>query len=209
MVTPSKLRGILNEVKTAIRKTNPDYELVIDRLHLYYDIQLVTFGIHKDKNLIIQFPVFVQPYTQQPLILYQLEAVPIPIIEQNTQVQSYTHLQVIKPYIALNLETSISIRQQELRTCKRIGYEFYCKELFIVKHNSRYSCESSVIYFNLDTETIKENCKFKFYYNKTVITPTVLDGRNEIILANWPNDKHIMCNINNDIPVKMFCVIVV
>ena len=59
-----------------------------------------------------------------------------------------------------------------------------------------------MIYFNLDADTIKENCKFKFYY-KTDITPTVLDGGNEIILANWPNDKHIMCNINNYIPVKI------
>ena len=60
-----------------------------------------------------------------------------------------------------------------------------------------------MIYFNLDPETIRENCKFKFYHNKTDITPTVLDGGNEIILANWPNDKHIICNINNDISVKI------
>ena len=40
-------------------------------------------------------------------------------------------------------------------------------------------------------------------YNKTDVTPTVLDGGDEIILANWPNDKHIICNINNDIPVKI------
>ena len=33
--------------------------------------------------------------------------------------------------------------------------------------------------------------------------PTVLDGGNEIILANWPNDKHIICKINNDIPVRI------
>ena len=89
-MTPSKLREILNEVKTAIWTTNLDYDLVTDRFHLYYDMQLATFGIDKDKNLIIQFPVFVQPYTQQPLILYQLETVPVPIIDQNTQVQSYT-----------------------------------------------------------------------------------------------------------------------
>ena len=25
----------------------------------------------------------------------------------------------------------------------------------------------------------------------------------KIILANWPNDKHILCNINNDIPVRI------
>ena len=38
LITPSKLREILNDVKTAIMKTNPDYDLVIDRLHLYYDM---------------------------------------------------------------------------------------------------------------------------------------------------------------------------
>ena len=57
-------------------------------------MQLVTFGINEDKNLIIQFQVFIQPYTQQPLILYQLETVPVPFVDQNTQAQSYTHLQV-------------------------------------------------------------------------------------------------------------------
>ena len=101
-------------------------------------MQLVTFHFNKDKNLIVQFPVFIQLYTQQPLILYQTETVPVPII-QNTQAQPYTHLQVNKPYIALNSENSISIRQQEVRTCKRTGYEFYCEELFVVKHKSKYS----------------------------------------------------------------------
>ena len=110
LITPSKSRGILNDIKTAIRKTNPDCDLVIDRLHLYYDMQLVIFGIDEDNNLIVQFPVFIQPYTQQPLILYQIETVPVPIIDQNTQAQSYIHLQVNKPYIALNSETYISIR---------------------------------------------------------------------------------------------------
>ena len=137
-----------------------------------------------------------------PLILYQLQTVPVPIIDLNTQMQSYTHLQVNKPYIALNSEPYISIRQQEVKTCKRIGHEFYCEELLIVKHKSRYSCESA-IYFNLYPENIKGNCKLKFYYNKTDITPTVLDRGNEIKLANWPNDKHIICNINNEIPVKI------
>ena len=178
LITPSKLREILNEVKLAIRKTNPDYDLVIDRFHFYYDMKLVTFGIDKERNLIIQFPVFIQPYTQQLLILYQTETLPVLITDQNTQAHSYTHLQINKPYIALNSETYIPIRQQELRTCKRIGYEFYYEELFVGKHKSKYSCKSA-IYFNLNPETINENCRFKFYYSKTDITLTVLDGGNE------------------------------
>ena len=165
-------------------------------------MQLVTFGIDMDVNLIIQFSVFIQAYTQKSLILYQLETAPVPILDKNTEAQLYTNLQVKKPYIALNSETYISLRQQELRSCKRIGHEFYCEELCVVKHKSSYSCENA-IYFNLTTDIIRNNCDFDFYFNKTDITPTVLDRGDEIILANWPNDKHIICNVNNNIPVKI------
>ena len=84
-------------------------DLVIGRQHLYYDMQLVTFGIDRDKNL-IQFLVFIQPYTQKSLMLYQLETVPVPILDLNDRPHSYMHLQVKKPYIALNSETYISLR---------------------------------------------------------------------------------------------------
>ena len=186
LITPLTLQEILDEVTTAVWKTNPDYDIVIKRLCLYYDMKLITFGTDKDKNLIVQFPVFIQPYMQQLLILYQLETVLVPIIDQNTQADSFTHIQIDRPYIDLNSETCITIRQQELRTCKRIGYEFYCEDLFMVKHKSKYSCES-ITYFDLDPEIIKDNCKFTFYYNKTDITSTVLDGGNKNILATWPN----------------------
>ena len=72
----------------------------------------------------------------------------------------------------------------------------------MVKHKSKYSHKSD-IYFKPNSETIKENFKFEFYYNKTDITPKVLDGGNEIIWANWPNNKHTICNINNHILIKI------
>ena len=109
LITPYKLQEIINLVKETLIKSNPDYDIVIKRLHLYYDIKLVTFGIDQERNLIMQFPIFVQPYMQQPLILYQLETVPVPIIDQNPNAQSYTELRIKKPYIALNSETYINI----------------------------------------------------------------------------------------------------
>ena len=142
-------------------------------------MQLVTFGIDKEMNLVIQFPVFIQPYIQKPLILYQLETIPVPILNTNTEAQSYTHLHVNKHCIAINTGTYITLTQQELRSCKKIGNEFYCKEFFIVKHKSSYSCESA-IYFNLTTDIIRKNCSFDFYFNMTDVTPTVLDGGDEL-----------------------------
>ena len=133
LLPPLKLNEILGKVKKAIQITNQDYDIVIKRLNLYYDMELVTFGIDENRNLIIQFPVSVQPYTQQQLRLYQIETVPVPIVDQNKHVHSYTHLQIDRPYIALNSKTYISLRQQELSMCKKSDYEFYCKEIFIVK----------------------------------------------------------------------------
>ena len=57
--------------------------MVLSHLYLYYDMKLVTFGIDEKGNLTIQFPVFVQPYTQNQLILYQIETAPVLIIDQN------------------------------------------------------------------------------------------------------------------------------
>ena len=83
LITPKKLQEILTEVKRSLHLANPDYTLVLDRLHLYYDMQLVTFGVDKDMNLIIQLLVFIQPYTQKPLILYRQETVPVPILPKH------------------------------------------------------------------------------------------------------------------------------
>ena len=85
LITPKKPQEILTEVERSLYITNPDYTLVLDRLHIYYDMQLVTFGIDSNMNLVIQFPIFIQPYPQKPLILYQLETVPVPILDQNTK----------------------------------------------------------------------------------------------------------------------------
>ena len=165
LVTPLKLQEILDSLKEALIKTNPEHDIVIKRVHLYYNMKLVTFGIDRKRNLIIQFPIFVQPYTKQLSILHQLETVPIPIIDKNAKANSYTELQIKKPYIALNSEMYINIQQQELATCKRIGYKFYCDELFVVRDKLLHSCESA-IYFDLNKDTIKRDCDFIFTSTK-------------------------------------------
>ena len=117
----------------------------------------------------------------------------VPVLDTNYQAQSYTQLKINNPYIVLDEETYI---------CKRIGYEYFCEELFVVKSKNRYSCVSA-IYFNLESEIIKESCEFKFYFNKTDVKPAVLDGGYQIIFANRPSYKRIICAHNNNIPIDI------
>ena len=164
-------------------------------------MKLVTFGIDYKKNLIIQFPVFVQPHMQSKLTLYQVETVPVATLGSSNTVLSYTQLKIEKTYIALNDETYITICPQELSNCQKISYEYFCEELFVVKSKHKYSCASAV-YFNSNHD-IKENCDFYYYHNKTNITPSILDGGKQIILANGPNYKRIICTYNSNIPVNI------
>ena len=91
---------------------------------------------------------------------------------------------------------------EEFRTCKKIGYEYYCEELFVVKSKAKYSC-TSALYFQLDRQMIKENCIFNYYYNKTDVKPSILDGGYEIVLANWPSFIAIVCSTHNNIPIEI------
>ena len=76
------------------------------------------------------------------------------------------------------------------------------KELFVVKSKSKYSC-ASALYFQLDKQTIKDNCVFDYNYNKTDMKPSILDGGYEIVLANWPSFKRIVCSMHNNIPIEI------
>ena len=77
----------------------------------------------------------------------------------------------------------------------------YCEEQFVVRHKTKHSCES-MIYFDLGTD-IRENCDFQYYFNNTDVKPSVLDGGHEIILANWPNTKYVICSDNHNFPIKI------
>ena len=89
-----------------------------------------------------------------------------------------------------------------MEACEKIGYEFYCEELFVVKHRSQHNCESA-IYFDSNAEIIMKNCDFQYFYNKTDVKPDILDGGNEMILANWPKSKYVICKENHDYPIKI------
>ena len=45
----------------------------------------ISSGYVSDFNLLLQFPVFIEPYTQKSLILYHLETVPVSITYTNTE----------------------------------------------------------------------------------------------------------------------------
>ena len=60
-----------------------------------------------------------------------------------------------------------------------------------------------MLYFQLEKQTIIDNCIFNYYYDKTDVKPSILDGGHEIVLANWPSFKRILCSTHKNVPIEI------
>ena len=189
---PTTLVEISQRAIAMIKSKNPDYVLALPHITDYYDMRLVTFGLDDQERLVVCFPIFIKDFKKEPMTLYQLETVKVPINDENREADSYTEITVTKPYLASNRDYYIQLVLPELVMCKKIRRTHYCEELFLVKHKTKHSCESAIFY-NLTRNTVLQNCDFKYFYNISVL-PSVLDGGSHILLANMLNDKRLICS---------------
>ena len=146
LFTPIDIVRISKDALKLVQKRHPDYVLAIPQASSYYDMRLVTFGIDQRDRLVVCFPIFVKDFSREPMTLYQIETVPVPIVDENLEANSYSQAVINKPYIATNDDYYIPLVMEELFMCKQIIQIYFCEELFLVKHKTKHSCESALFY---------------------------------------------------------------
>ena len=145
LISDNQLREILGKVDAMVKRNYPDYVLAAKHISHYRDIKMVTFAVDQQTHsLIVTFPAFIKNYKQPPLSLYEVETVPVPIIDKNVKANSYSQVRIEKSYIAAGTDYYIQLRIPELLMCKSIRHIYYCEELFVIKHKSRHSCVSAI-----------------------------------------------------------------
>ena len=186
LISDNQLREILGKVDAMVKRNYPDYVLAAKHISHYRDMKMVTFSVDQQAHsLILTFPAFIKNYKQPPLSFYEVETVPVPIIDKNVKADSYSQVRIEKSYIAAGTDYYIQLRISELLMCKR----------FVIKHKSRHSCVSAIFY-NLGPATITKNCRFDYYYNIT-IPPVILDGGRDVLLANFHGPRSLKCSSVN------------
>ena len=196
LISDNQLREILGKVDAMVKKNYPDYVLAAKHISHYRDMKMVTFSVDQQAHsLILTFPAFIKNYKQPPLSLYEVETVPVPIIDKNAKADSYSQVRIEKRYIAAGTDYYIQLRISELLMCKSVRHIYYCEELFVIKHKSRHSCVSAIFY-NLGPATVTKNCRFDYYYNTTV-PPVILNGGRDVLLANFHGPRSLKCSSVN------------
>ena len=196
LISDNQLREILGKVDAMVKRNYPDYVLAAKHISHYRDMKMVTFSVDQQAHsLIVTFPAFIKNYKQPPLSLYEVETVPVPIIDKNVKANSYSQVRIEKSYIAAGRDYYIQLRISKLLMCKSIRHIYYCEELFVIRHKSKHSCVSAIFY-NLGPATVTKNYKFDYYYNTTV-PPVILDGGRDVLLADFHGPRSLKCSSVN------------
>ena len=75
---------------------------------------------------------------------------------------------------------------------KSIRFMYYCEELFVVKHKSAYGC-GSAIFYDMGARTVTQSWEFIYMYDAKVPL-TILDGGNDLLLANFHGPRSLKCD---------------
>ena len=93
LISDNQLREILGKVDAMVKRNYPDYVLAATHISHYRD--MVTFAVDQQTHsLIVTFPAFIKNYKQPPLSLYEVETVPVPIIDKNVKANSYSQVRI-------------------------------------------------------------------------------------------------------------------
>ena len=203
VLPPNELKRLLNHVSTILYREYPQYELVINQVHHYYNLPLATFG-YRDGMVAIQVPLFVKLTSQKPLNLYNVRTVPVPyhinpdLINSTENANAYTWLRPSHPLLAMSESTYIPLTIEQLQKCFHFGHTYFCEQSFVLHHKEEHTCESA-IYWKLDNKIITDICDFD-YYDHLVPEPTVLDAGNYMLLAGLPIPWRFYCHEEHQMP---------
>ena len=68
--------------------------------------------------------------------------------------------------LAMSSSTYLALDSKQLPNCRRFSTTYYCKDLFLVTHISKETCESA-IYWNETASLVNEKCHFEYYHALT------------------------------------------
>ena len=198
-----ELANMLKHVKKQIELHYPEYELVLEDTHNYYNLPLVVYA-YEQGVLGIQIPVFLKPRLLLPLHLYSLRTVPVPFhmneqeMEATESKYTYTKLIPSTEILGMSSDTNINLDNEMLEECYKIGTVYFCEVQFLTKYRGEHTCESAIFHYE-HAKVIKRQCTFE-YYPYLEPDPELLDAGNYFLLAHLPTPWSVDCKSTDQFP---------
>ena len=98
-------------------------------------------------------------------------------------------------------ENYISLISAKSSRCKHGGHEYFCETIFLVKHKTSQSCESTVL-LTFHQTLLMTIGNFNFFYNITQ-KAVISDAQDTLLLGNLDKPWYLQCNEHNNVPIPI------
>lgn len=206
VISPYMLQVYLDHITQVMKELHPSYELAMENIHEYYDVDFVTYVVDQG-ILYIHLPVYFKNTANEELNLYKVHSVPIPFdpatLKPNAEgrfVGDYTHVKLSKTYLALGQADYLELTDDDLLRCSHVHSRYYCETTMLVQKMTDYTC-TSAIFFNLTT-LAGDLCDVRYLVNYDPI-PTIWTVQDWILLIGMPAPWRAFCSADTDIPIAL------
>ena len=180
---PQVLTKYLEIIEDNLEEMAPEYEPVFTSIYQYYGNSLASFTDTID-DLLLQLPILIKLKVQEPMSLFSIETVPVPL-DAETYIgnkREYTQIIPETKYIALTENNYVPSTQAQILLCAKIGYTYYCEYAHFLKKHTEHTCMST-IYYDQESEIKTNQCKTIVTFDNTWESK-ILDVSNILILLN-------------------------
>ena len=194
---------LIVHVNEVLKIQYPNYELVVSKVHDYYNLPFSTFAC-QGNTLMVHISFYIKPINLESLYMYEIKSIPVPyhmdeeLIEETESNYTYTKIKQFTEILAMGSNSQINLDCNQLVHCIQYNILFFCEQIFLAKVGNEHTCESA-IYTHQNSKMIQQKCDIEYYPDLNP-EPELLNAGNYLFLGNFPLPWNYFCAATDDIP---------
>ena len=203
VIPPKEMNDLIAHVNEVLKTQYPNYELVVSRVHDYYNLPFSTFAC-QGNTLMVHISFYIKLINQEPLHMYEIKSIPVPyhmneeLIDETESKYTYTKIKPSTEILAMGSNSQINLDYNQLVHCIQYNILFFCEQMFLAKLGNEHTCESA-IYTHQNSKLIQQKCTIEYYPDLNP-EPELLNAGNYLVLGNFPLPWNYYCAATDEIP---------
>ena len=144
VIPPKEMNDLIAHVNVVLKTQYPNYELVVSRVHDYYNLPFSMFAC-QGNTLMIHISFYIKLINQEPLHMYELKSIPVPyhmneeLIEENESKYTYTKIKPSTEILAMVSNSQINLDYNQLVHCIQYNILFICEQMFLANLGNEHT----------------------------------------------------------------------
>ena len=149
VIPPKEMSDLIAHVNGVLKTQYPNYELVVSKVHDYYNLPFSTFAC-QGNTLMVHISFYSKPINLESLHMYEIKIIPVPyhmneeLIDETESKYTYTKIKPSTEILAMGSNSQINLDYNQLVHCIQYNILFFCEQMFLAKLGNEHTCESAI-----------------------------------------------------------------